>query len=205
MRRRRRTGSARRREKSSRLDEATLADRADRSRGPDEYYLWGVETVWRVPSEADQDRLTRSLRRGKGASPVGPAILRREWSGLAEVRKRYVVLRGVAGALVELCYEEAKRREILDWYRRAGWWGVIFSLVQAGAQPGAILDALMFGRWGFVPDLCGHRVPHLYFRVTLGRRPNACYLHARAVRQARWYRSPKRKQRGGPGRDSGRA
>lgn len=183
---RRRMRPARRQEKST-LDQQALAQRADRSRKLDEKDLWGEPTDWRVPSREDQDRLMRLLRRGKGARTVGPAILHREWCRLAEARKRYVVLRGVAGALADLCYDNVKRREVLDWYRRAGWYGVIFFLVRTTAPHKSIMDAEMFNRWGFVPDRCEYReVSHWYFRPTVGRRPEACRLHARAARQARY-------------------
>jgi hypothetical protein len=86
--------------------------------------------------------------------------------------------------------------EILAAHRGAKWYGVIaYILLRAGGKKRALWQALLLGRWGFVPAWCEYK-KHWYFRHIKGRKPDACILHGRARRQATWYRfAKKRRQR----------
>ena len=175
----------------------------------------GLPQTWAPLTTRDVDRLEALLRPVSGhpkAVPVGPATMCKVWRTVPKSQKLYAVLRGAAGALVDLWNMAGLTDAFLSRHRTGGWIGIKAMLARRmppadsvgnrakrtgdwwrfiGDQ--ALMDAEMFERWGFVPDQCNHRKPHWYFRPTVGRPPKACWLHVRAARQAR-YQRPRREQ-----------
>ncbi len=87
----------------------------------------------------------------------------------------------------------------LAWYYTLGWNGVQVGLLMDSRLHGDALrsqlwEAILFHRFGFVPAWCGYK-RHWYFRPQVGRRPEACTLHQKAARQARWRKQPARELR----------
>lgn len=129
----------------------------------------------------DEARLDR-LR--KGTKRIGPSLVLRRWRQLSKARRQFTMALGVGSPLTGLFAEPDKRRKLNDWYKAAGWPGLMAQLVLWKAPHQAIFHAIMFDRWRFVPDYCDYK-KHWYFRHTVGRRPEACPLHRRAARQYR--------------------
>jgi hypothetical protein len=128
--------------------------------------------------------LAKLLNTGKPLPPQNPKV------------QEYVRRRGQHPSLITLV-EVAEltapilQGTILGMHKIAGWPGVMALLAQVKANHDALMDAALFMRWGFVPQRCPHG-GHWYFRHTVGRKPEACPLHATAARQARWRKSPSR-------------
>ncbi len=126
-----------------------------------------------------------------------------------DVRAAAAVL-GVAGRLANLLNTPASHKQArllpahLRWLLdQAGWSALIVYLatpsapgsesVQTILSPETVAEAALLAHLGFVHDYCEHGRHH-YFRHTLGRRPEACVLHQKAARQARWRPSPWQKR-----------
>jgi hypothetical protein len=147
--------------------------------------ILGKQAQW-FSSPEDRARLDKLL---KGAQRFGPSSMSRPWRRLSKARQRYVMALGVGSKLTAVYAETYRRKALNYWYEAVGWPGLIAQLVLWRAPHEAIMNAIMFERWHFVPDYCDHR-KHWYFRQTVGRRPEGCPLHARTARQDR-YRSRK--------------
>lgn len=170
---------------------------------------------------------------------VDPDDVSLDWNTLPKAKKHYVQLVGVGGALAHLYSRAPRLREryrdggwlaaIVDLVvtPKAPTLGIgagAFVDISAALKGGrvlvsgrkeldlrvVILEGLLFERWGFVPEWCSHK-GHWYLRHTVGRPPEACPLHAKAARQARWLKSPTRQakqsqgQRHRGGRTDGKA
>jgi hypothetical protein len=83
----------------------------------------------------------------------------------------------------------------IGWFRADGWPGVLGGMLTKPARKvfadrpddyaQALWEAVLFERYGFGPDWCAAKA-HWFFRPLVGRRPDACILHAEAMRKARW-------------------
>lgn len=128
-------------------------------------------------------------------------------SRLRVSQQRLLLVFGMASELVALLNDAYWGPRIRWVYGRVGWWGVADYLegknteaMMRGDRSGAFVlaeppaDALSlsvrFARWRWEIARCPGNGGHWYVRWSRGRRPGGCPLHARALRQARWRRSP---------------
>jgi hypothetical protein len=198
-------------EKSTALS-AELRDALDTTAG-----LSGVlaPPVWLPAGDADERQHTK-LWAASQAAEIEPSDVRRTWKRLSTAQRTYLTLLGVSGDLARAVNQpppqggEHVRPEQyfgtvtmarghcvpeIAAHRAAGWYGVIAYLLAADGEKTRLWEALVFGRWDFVPEWCEYK-RHWYFRHKKGRRPNACVLHQKAARQARWRASPDRRRQG---------
>ncbi len=148
---------------------------------------------WWIPSPGDEPRLKKWL---KGSRYFGLSAMRRRWRRLSKAQQQRVIVLGIGGGLARFLNESGQhvQKEFIRWYAAARWTGAIIFLALWGAPHEAILDAVIFECWGFVPAYCKHK-KHRFFRHTVGRRPEACKLHAHAARQARLRAAPSRSRK----------
>jgi hypothetical protein len=170
---------------------------------------------WWYPAEGPDERQHSKL--WAASVEIEPSDLRRQWIGLSKAKQTFLTLVGVSGDLAAAAnqlpphIDGALRPEhyfgtvalahgrsaspILAAHSPAGWYGVLaYLLGRTSVDVRQLWQATMFGRWGFVPDWCEYR-RHWYFRPTKGRRPNACVLHQKAARQARYRGSPDQRRK----------
>jgi hypothetical protein len=160
----------------------------------------------------------------KGSVPVRLDDMVVDWRSVPSAQKHYTQLLGVGGTLAHLWTRMPRIRERYregGWLAvmaefaltlkdpRLSIGSGAFLDVSAGFRHGRILisgraeldlrtvvfEAVLLERWQFVPEWCSH-AGHWYFRHTVGRPPEACPVHSRAARQAKWRVSPARRRKG---------
>jgi hypothetical protein len=142
-----------------------------------------------VLTAAQERRVVRLL------APGGLPTLR---SGRLRVsQQRTLSVLGMASEVVALLNDAHWGPRIRWVYERDSWWGVVEYVY---AQRDNLADALeamsvaiKFGRWRWRLAWCEGHDGHWYVRQPRGRAPDGCPLHAQALRQARWRRSPKQR------------
>lgn len=126
-----------------------------------------------------------------------------DYRPLPREAKEAAQLLGITGRVANLlnAADGERLRWLLD---QAGWLAMILYLAAIGQPAETVAEAALLAHLGLTHDWCEHGRHH-YLRHTLGRRPEACPLHAKAARQQRWRASPGRQRKQSPARAGARS
>jgi hypothetical protein len=99
---------------------------------------------------------------------------------------------GTQGALVKLLNSGEPTDSLVNAYLALGWTGILLQLSEMRKTPKvkeAMRESAWFSFGKFYLWYCDYKGRiHFFAAPSVGRRPLACPIHAKAARRARWYR-----------------
>ncbi len=150
------------------------------------------------PSDLDKRELRRVERTRKGVTGAGRVLWPRKQRKPRPGELRELKVRGAAGAFATLANgDRSLGRAFGRTYDVLGWRGVLsvlYDLRRELTVRRAVDEVALFQELGWDMEWCKYK-GHWYVRRARGRRPEACFLHAVAARQARFRQSPRYLQR----------